>query len=156
MLGWIDKAKWEVESMNLKDIYLTSFWGITFIILLIMIQWFVASKTKSSQKGAVPGKIDPSLGHESFVFRANRTFMNTLENIPTMLATCFLALLIGVNSYWMAIFVWLFFACRVIHMGLYYIIATDKNPSPRTYLFMVGLLANIGLLGFCLITLLSP
>lgn len=141
--------------MHLNDIYLTSFWGIAFIILLIMIQWLIASKTKSSQKGAIPGKIDPALGHESFVFRANRTFLNTLENVPAMLGTCFLALFIGANSFWMAVFVWTFVVCRIVHMLLYYFIATDKNPSPRTYFFMLGLLANVGLFGLCVKTLSS-
>ncbi|MET0355546.1 MAG: MAPEG family protein, partial [Cellvibrio sp.] len=105
--------------------------------------------------GAVPGKMDPSLGHESFVFRAHRTFMNTLENIPAILGTCFLAILIGTNPFWTAVFIWVFVACRIIHMVLYYVIATDKNPSPRTYFFSLGLFANICLLGLCVKTLIA-
>lgn len=141
--------------MDLKDIYLSSFWGVACIILLIMLQWLIATKTKSSKAGAIPGKIDPSLGHESFVFRANRTFMNTLENIPAMLGSCFLAVFIGANPYWTAVFIWTFVVCRVIHMVLYYLIATDKNPSPRTYFFLLGLLANMGLFGLCVDALIS-
>ncbi|MET0357648.1 MAG: MAPEG family protein, partial [Cellvibrio sp.] len=80
--------------MNLGNVYLASFWGITAIISLLLLQWLVATKTKARLTGAVPGKMDPSLGHESFVFRAHRTFMNTLENIPAILGTCFLAILI--------------------------------------------------------------
>lgn len=139
--------------MNLIDVYRASFWGIVFIILLLFIQWFVATRTKASQKGAIPGKIDPSLSHESFVFRAHRTFMNTLENVPAMLGTCFLAILMGANSQWVAIFIWAFVVARIIHMLLYYIIATEKNPSPRTYFFTFGLIANVCLLGLCIHTL---
>ena len=141
--------------MNLHGIYLVSFWGITSIIALLFIQWLVATKAKSKKKGAIPGKIDPSLGHESFVFRAHRTFMNTLENIPAMLGTCFLAILIGTDPFWTSVFIWAFVVCRVIHMVLYYVIATDKNPSPRTYFFTIGLLANVSLFGLCVKTLSS-
>jgi uncharacterized MAPEG superfamily protein len=119
------------------------------------VQWFIATKSKSRQKGAIPGKIDPFLGHESFVFRAHRTFMNTLENIPTMLGTSFLAILIGANAFWVAVFIWIFVVCRVSHMILYYVIATEKNPSPRTYFFSVGLIANVSLFGLCIKTLSS-
>jgi uncharacterized MAPEG superfamily protein len=141
--------------LNMTIGYLASFWAITFIILLLLVQWLVATKSKAKQKGAVPGKIDPSLGHESFVFRAHRTFMNTLENIPAMLGTSFLAILIGANAFWTAVFIWAFVVCRVIHMILYYVIATEKNPSPRTYFFSLGLMANIALFVLCVKTLSS-
>ncbi len=141
--------------MNLNEIYLTSFWGIAFIIIVVIAQGLIAGMAKGSQKGAIPGKLDPALGHESFVFRSNRTFMNTLENLPAMLGTCFLAILIGANAYWTAVFIWAFLGARVIHMILYYVIATNKNPSPRSYFFMLGLFANIALLVLCLKTLFS-
>lgn len=141
--------------MNLSNNYLVALWGIASIILLLFVQWFIASRAKGSQKGAVPGKMDPSLGHESFVFRAHRTFMNTLENIPAMLGTCFLAVLIGANAYWTAVFIWVFVGCRIIHMTLYYLIATEKNPSPRTYFFTLGLFANLALFTLCIKTLCS-
>jgi len=141
--------------LNLNTDYLASFWAIACIIFLLLVQWLIATKSKSKQKGAIPGKVDPSLGHESFVFRAHRTFMNTLENISAMLGTSFLAILIGANAFWTAVFIWVFVACRFIHMILYYIIATEKNPSPRTYFFSAGLMANIGLFGLCIATLIS-
>ncbi len=141
--------------MNFKDIYLASCWGIVFIILLLFVQWLIATKSKSYQKGSVPGKIDEALGHESFVFRVHRTFMNTLENIPAMLGTCFLAMLIGVDPLWAAICIWIFVVARTMHMTLYYVIATNKNPSPRTWFFMLGLFANLGLFSLCIKTLSS-
>lgn len=140
--------------MNLINVYHTSYWGIAFIILLLLVQWLVATKAKTAQKGAIPGKIDASLGHESFVFRAHRTYMNTLENIPAMLGTCFLAILVGAHPRWAGMFIWAFVICRVIHMVLYYAIATEKNPSPRTYFFIGGLFANLGLFALCIAALL--
>lgn len=141
--------------MSLNNDYLVALWGIASIIFLLFIQWLISTKAKSSQPGAIPGKIDPSLSHESFIFRANRTFMNTLENIPAMLGTCFLALFIGANAYWTGVFIWIFVGCRIVHMMLYYFIATEKNPSPRTYFFTLGLLANLALFSLCIKTLYS-
>ena len=141
--------------LNMNGDYLNAFWGIAAIIFLLFFQWLVATKSKARQKGAVPGKIDPALGHESFVFRAHRTYMNTLENIPAMLGSCFLAILVGVDPFWAAAFIWAFVAARIIHMILYYVIATEKNPSPRTYFFSLGLLSNICLFGLCIKSLIS-
>lgn len=141
--------------MTMGIIYYLTFLGLFIILLTLLIQWFVASKTKASQAGAIPGKIPENLSHESFVFRAHRTFMNSLENLPLMLGTTFMAVLIGANSFWTGIFVWVFAIARIIHMVLYYAIATEQNPSPRTWFFMIGLLANVALLVLCGITLLS-
>ncbi|HBX58864.1 MAG TPA: hypothetical protein DEG65_00830 [Methylophaga sp.] len=141
--------------MTMGVIYYLTFLGLFIILLTLLIQWFVASKTKASQAGAIPGKIPENLSHESFVFRAHRTFMNSLENLPLMLGTTFMAVLIGANSFWTGIFVWVFAIASILHMVLYYAIATEQNPSPRTWFFMIGLLANVALLVLCGITLLS-
>lgn len=141
--------------MTMGVIYYLTFLGLFIILLTLLIQWFVVSKTKASQAGAIPGKIPENLSHESFVFRAHRTFMNSLENLPLMLGTTFMAVLIGANSFWTGIFVWVFAIARILHMVLYYAIATEQNPSPRTWFFMIGLLANVALLVLCGITLLS-
>ena len=132
---------------NLLEVYTTALWGIVAMIATWLAQWFVASATKASRPGAVPGKIDESLSHDSFVFRAHRTFMNSLENLPVMFATAFLAVLVGASPFWTGLLVWVFVAARLVHMAPYYAIATERNPSPRSYFFMIGLAANLGLLG---------
>lgn len=139
--------------MDLKVTYPAACWGIAAIILLLLVQWAVATITKGSQKGAIPGKLNPSLGHESLVFRAHRTFMNTLENSPPMLASAFLAVLVGASAYWVGILIWVWVVARLLHMVLYYAIATERNPSPRSYFFILGVLANAGLFGLCVATL---
>lgn len=127
--------------------------GILAILVLWLVQWFVASMTKASQPGAIPGKIDEHLSHDSFVFRAHRTFMNSLETLPMFLGAAFLANFLGATGLWTGLLVWTFFLARLLHMGLYYAIATEQNPSPRSYAFMLGLLANIGVLVICLVSL---
>ena len=126
-----------------------AFLGIFIILLTVFVQMFVASMSKASQPGAVPGKIDDNLGHSSFVFRSHRTFQNSLENLPVMLGTSFLAVFIGANAYWTGLLVWAFALARIVHMILYYKISTDKNPSPRSYFFIIGVFSNIGLLVLC-------
>ena len=71
--------------------YTVALAGILIILATLIVQALVASMTKAKQPGAVPGKMEASLGHESFVFRAQRTWMNSLENISAMLGTSFLA-----------------------------------------------------------------
>lgn len=129
--------------------YTFAYWGIFTIILTLIIQGFVAATSKASQAGAIPGKIDESLSHASFVFRSNRTFMNSLENFPAIIGTAFLAIIIGANAFWTGLLISVFAVSRIIHMTLYYYISTEKNPSPRTYFYIIGLLANIALLLLC-------
>lgn len=139
--------------MNLAAVYSVAFWGVFIILLTWLVQWFVASGSKASQAGAVPGKIDESLSHSSFVFRAHRTFMNSIENVPAMLGTSFLAILVGVDVFWTGGLIWVFAVSRIVHMILYYLIATEANPSPRSYFFLIGLASNVGLLAFCAVAL---
>lgn len=140
--------------MTPANLYHLAFSGLWVILLTLLVQWFIASKTKAAQPGAIPGKLPEQLSHASFVFRAHRTFMNSLENLPLMLGTSFMAILIGANALWTGIFVWAFAIARICHMTLFYWIATEKNPSPRTWFFMLGLTANVALLLLCGVTLL--
>lgn len=139
--------------MNGSETYLLAYWGVFAALVILLVQWLVASGRKAKQPGAVPGKINESLSHDSFVFRAHRTFMNSLENYPLMLGTTFLAFFVGASAFWTALLVWVFTGARLIHMVLYYSIATEKNPSPRSYFFMIGLAANLTLLMTCAFTL---
>jgi uncharacterized MAPEG superfamily protein len=131
------------------DSYSVAFFGILTIILTVVVQSLVAAKSKASQPDAIPGKIDSSLSHSSFVFRSNRTFANSLENITVMLGASFLAIFVGANVFWTGIIIWVMAISRIIHMILYYSILTEKNPSPRSYFYLIALVANIILLGLC-------
>jgi uncharacterized MAPEG superfamily protein len=139
--------------MEIYASYSLALWGVFIILLTVLLQSLVAAGTKASQPGAIPGKMDDSLSHSSFVFRSNRTVMNSLENLPVMLGTAFLAIFAGVDATWTGILIWAFALARILHMALYYGIATEKNPSPRSYFFLLGVAANIALLVFVGITL---
>lgn len=135
--------------MHFGENYTFIFWGVFLILLTLVAQMLIASRTKAAQTGAIPGKINEDLSHSSFVFRSHRTFMNSLENFPAMLGTSFLAILVGANVFWAGLLIWVYAVARIVHMILYYSISTEKNPSPRSYFYLIAMIANICLLGFC-------
>ena len=135
--------------------YFSALLGVGFLLLLVLVQWVIASRFKASQAGAIPGKPPQNLSHQDFTFRAWRTHQNTLENLGTMLGASFFAIVVDAGTGLVAALVWTMVVARVIHMILYYVIATDKNPSPRSYFFIIGWLANLGLVIVGIYTLLS-
>ncbi|MBN25709.1 MAG: hypothetical protein CL578_11750 [Alteromonadaceae bacterium] len=128
------------------DLTYSSYTAFYLYLVMLLVQWAVATFSKAKQPNAIPGKIDENLSHDSFVFRAHRTFQNTLENSALFVGTVLFAFLLNVQSPVFAICVWVYLAARVVHMVLYYVISTEKNPSPRTYFFLIGLLANVVML----------
>ncbi len=139
----------------MREDYQLAYMGLAVVLITLLVQMVVASYTKARQPGAIPGKIDESLSHHSFVFRAHRTLMNSLENLPLFLGTVFLALFAGMHSIWVGVSVWVFALARLAHMALYYGVATERNPSPRSYFYMIALLANVVLLAGLVIHLLG-
>lgn len=128
------------------DLTYSAYTAFYLYLVMLLVQWAVATFSKAKQPNAIPGKIDENLSHDSFVFRAHRTFQNTLENSALFVGTVLLAFTLNLQSPIFAICVWVYLAARVVHMVLYYIISTEKNPSPRTYFFLIGLLANVVML----------
>lgn len=129
----------------MPELTLSAYFAVYVYLIMLIVQWGVAVVVKAKQPGAVPGKFSASLGHESFVFRAHRTFMNSLENSPLFLGAVFLGFFLNVNSNVFALCIWVYVIARIIHMLLYYAIATEKNPSPRSYFFLIAAIANIAL-----------
>lgn len=130
----------------LENTHLT-FIGFFIFLITLLLQALVAAISKAKQPGAIPGKIDETLSHDSFVFRAHRTYMNSLENAPLFIGSVCLGVLSGSYGKWFGILVLTFAIARILHMVLYYAIATEKNPSPRSYFYGIALLAQIGILG---------
>ena len=120
--------------------------GLWLILMTVFVQAIVASAAHRKQKQYVPGIVNEKLSHESFVFRSHRTFLNSHENLLMMFGPALLGMLVGMDAYWLGILVWIYAISRILHMALYYVIATESNPSPRSYFFMVGFVANLVLL----------
>lgn len=111
--------------------YLSAYWGIFIIILTLIIQGFVAAASKGTQPGAIPGKIDETFSHSSFVCRSNRTLMSSLENMPAMLGVSFLVILAGAKVFWTGLLIWVFAGVRLMHVILYYVTSTEKITAPE-------------------------
>lgn len=126
--------------------YHTSFVWLGILLAMIMLQWLIASYTKASQPGAIPGLPPRDAGHRSFTFRAWRTHQNSLENAGTMIGGFIFAVFAGADAGWLSMLMAIMVIARILHMILYYQIATEKNPSPRSYFFMLSWLANVGIL----------
>ncbi|MBK57045.1 MAG: hypothetical protein CMC84_07155 [Flavobacteriaceae bacterium] len=127
------------------EIYQTVFIGlwVVFATIIFQLMVMVGADKKRLEKGYKIGVIDPSLGQKSFLFRSYRTFWNSLENIVPILGVSIVAILAGYSAFKLSIVIWIYAISRIIHMILYYFIATEKNPSPRSLFWVLGLLATI-------------
>lgn len=126
--------------------YSFAIWGLWLMLTTVFVQAMVASVAHRKQKHYVAGIIDEKLSHESFVFRSHRTFLNSHENLLMVFGPAMLAMLTSMDAYWLGMLVWVYAIARILHMGLYYVVATEANPSPRSYFFIVGFVANLALL----------
>lgn len=133
--------------------YDLAYWALAVILLTVLVQQLIASTVKARQPGAIPGVEPQNAGHGDFVFRAYRTHLNSLENLPVLLGGGLLCVLAGANPLWTGIWLWVFALSRLLHMVLYYRIATEKNPSPRSYFFLLGVVATLALLVLSVLTL---
>ena len=124
-------------------IYTYTIAGLAVIILTVLVQNIVAAVAHRKQSSYVPGKVAEDLSHDSFVFRSHRTFHNSLENVNQFIIPAILCMFVGVTPFYLAILVWVYGLCRIVHMALYYAVATERNPSPRTYFYMIGLVTNL-------------
>ncbi|CAD5258699.1 conserved membrane hypothetical protein [Alteromonas sp. 38] len=124
-------------------VYTYAIAGLAVIIFTVLVQNIVAAVAHRKQSSYVPGKVAEDLSHNSFVFRSHRTFHNSLENVNQFIIPAILCMFVGVAPLYMAILVWVYGLCRIVHMALYYAVATESNPSPRTYFYMIGLVINL-------------
>lgn len=130
----------------MTEVTLSAYLAFYLYLIMLVVQWAVATFSKAKEPHAVPGKIKGDLSHDSFIFRAHRTFHNTLENSALFIGTVLFAFVINYQSPLFAMCVWVYLIARIIHMVLYYTIATEKNPSPRSYFFLIGVIANVVML----------
>ena len=125
------------------------------IIFMVVLQSLIATAAHRKQNVYVPGVVNSELSHDSFVFRSNRTFLNSLENVPVFLISVIFAAFVGVDVESLTNATWVYLIARLIHMTLYYVIATEKNPSPRSYFYMIGIFTQLYVLVISFIKLAS-
>ena len=127
-------------------IYQSSLIALWFILVTIVVQAMVLIHLHRKQPNYKVGVIDPSLGQESLFFRAYRTFWNSMENIVPVLGMALIAQVSGYSATKLSIILWTYAIARVFHMILYYMVATDQNPSVRSIFFGIGFLATFYLI----------
>ena len=128
------------------DEYQHVYTGLWLILSTIIIQAIILIRAHRRYKGYKVGVMDASLGQDSFLFRAYRTFWNSLENIVPLFGMAIIAMMAGYNPQKLSVVIWIYAVVRIIHMILYYKIATDKNPSIRSLFWATGLIANMYLM----------
>jgi len=128
------------------EVYESVFIGLWLILSTIIIQAIVLIRSHRRHKGYKVGVIDPALGQESFLFRSYRAFWNSMENIVPMFGMALIAIFIGYDAETLNAIVWIYAISRIIHMFLYYFVATDKNPSIRSIFWGIGFFANLYLM----------
>ena len=75
----------------MTEVALSAYLAFYLYLIMLLVQWAVATFSKAKEPNAVPGKIDEDLSHDSFIFRAHRTFHNTLENSALCIGTVIFA-----------------------------------------------------------------
>ncbi|WP_218354726.1 MAPEG family protein [Alteromonas lipotrueiana] len=128
--------------------YWWSLAGLWFILLMVFVQSFIAAVVHSKKDASPPGKLSQNLSHDSLVFRTHRTFQNSLENLAVFVVPVIIAIIAGADAAILGALVWAYALARLGHMLLYYTIATEKNPSPRSYFFLGGWFINLALYVF--------
>ena len=95
--------------------YQSVFLGLWLVLATIIVQAMVAIRVHRRQKGGYNvGIIKPELGQSSIVFRAHRTFQNSLENITPLMGMAIIAALSGYSSTKLTVVVWVYAIARII------------------------------------------
>lgn len=118
----------------MANTYLWSLMGLSVIFFTVMIQSIAAAIAHAKAPGAVPGKLCDNLSHDSFVFRSHRTFHNSLENLLIFAGPALIAMFAGVSEFTLSAIIWVYAIARVVHMLLYYVIATEKKSQSQELL----------------------
>jgi len=125
------------------EVYYLSFFGIWALLSLVVIEAIIAMGASRSQKKYTPGILNSDLGPESFVFRSDRAFKNSLENIVPFLGAAIISILLSMDPMRLARLILVYVLARYIYTAVYYSIATRKNPSLRSLFYLVGLIVTI-------------
>ncbi|MGY8876692.1 MAG: MAPEG family protein, partial [Pseudoalteromonas sp.] len=54
----------------MTEVALSAYLAFYLYLIMLLVQWAVATFSKAKEPNAVPGKIDEDLSHDSFIFRA--------------------------------------------------------------------------------------
>ena len=132
--------------------YAPSLFATTLLTGAILIQSFLAGVLALGPGHQVSGM--PLNGdHSDKSFRVMRTYGNSTENLPALIAAIALAIIAGVGTVWVNWLVGLHVAFRLAHWAIYYSGKGKVGGGIRTIVYVLGLLTNFILIVLALIAL---
>ena len=121
--------------------YYVSFIGIWALLTLIVIEAIISIGASRTQKRYVPGTTNPDLGPESFVFRSDRAFKNSLENIIPFLGAALLSILLSMDPVRLSRLVIIYVLARYIYTAVYYS-CHKKESKLKKLIFLYRIYSN--------------
>ena len=122
--------------------FVTSLIALGILCVAVLVQSVLAGALALAPGHQSPG-IPLKGGHEDRSFRVMRTYANSTENLPAIIAAIVLAIVAGVNPFWVNLLVGIHVAARLIHWAIYYAGFGASAGGPRTMIYVLGLVANI-------------
>lgn len=124
--------------------YMPTLIALALLCLMVLAQGFLAGifgLGSGEETAGMPLRGD----HSRFSFRVLRTYGNSTENFPVIVATAALAVVAGVSPALVNWLVWLYVAVRIAFWAIYYGGIGQANAGPRTIVYALGQFLNIGL-----------
>lgn len=143
-----------IETFPQLATYQPSLLALALLCMAVLIQSFLGAPLAFVRGEQVPGM--PLKGdHNLLSFRVLRTHSNSVESLPALGLTVFLAIVVGVNPLLVNWLVAIHVAFRFAFWAVYYSGIGLAAGGPRTICYVGGLVANIALLASCIYLLVA-
>ncbi len=129
--------------------YRPTLWVIVLLALVTISQNFLTAPFSFIKNEQVPG-MPLNFDHSNLSFRVLRTFQNSAEIHPAFMAPALVAVVVGAPVLATNISAGIYLAARLAYWAIYYAGVGKVTGGPRTMAFVVGLLANIVMIGLAI------
>lgn len=124
--------------------YQPALFAMAALSLALLVQGFLAGALGLAKSDEVPGRPLKG-GHGDRSFRVLRTYANSTENMPAFTAALVVAIVAGASIVMVNILAVAHLVCRLGYWFVYYAGLGKTGGGLRTIIYVLGLLANIGL-----------
>ena len=114
------------------------------LAVVVPVQGFLAGALGLARSDEVPGRPLKG-GHPDQSFRILRTYANSTENLPAFMAAVVLAIIAGAGAMLVNVLAVIHLVARLAYWLIYYGGIGKAGGGVRTIVYVIGLLANIGL-----------
>ncbi len=105
-------------------------------VLIVLVQSAMVGGSKA-KAGLTPGS-EPDADYSSSVYRMNRSHQNGVEILPAAAVALFVAILLGVSSWWVNLLMGIFLLSRLIYIYIYAQNVGKPTQGVRTIAFVTG------------------